>query len=460
MIRMTLKLFAILLVLVGSLAITTLTVVDRNHYQNRAFYQEMNLRLDSLARAFELQPNADSLQIGWSRVNITPAQKVPLAGYGARDPKEMTGIHDSSYVRTVIFRKGEEKIAVVTADLLIIHPELSKAVLSGLPAGWSPEQIYFTASHTHSGQGGWAPGLVGGLFAGDFDAARIGFLALKMIESIQKAGDSLRPGEISVGELSVDDLVKNRLAKEKGIEDPWMKVIQLRKGAEKGVLVFYSAHATCFGQDFSLLSGDFPARFNLLMETDSAITFSAYGASAVGSMGPEVVGTDQGQNAEKIAQELRQQVTLFSLLGAGYREVPALSSFRLSVPLPDPAFKISKHLALRPYLFKWAFGDYPHYVSVMIVGETIFVGMPCDFSGELAVPLYEKARTLGYQLIITSFNGDYAGYVIRDEWYDLPKYEARTMSWYGPYAGQYFTEIINRIIDTIDENYQTDTPDR
>jgi len=115
---------------------------------------------------------------------------------------------------------------------------------------------------------------------------------------------------------------------------------------------------------------------------------------------------------------------------------------------------------LRPYLFKWAFGNYPHYVSVMVLGETLLIGMPCDFSGELAVPLYEKARALGYQLIITSFNGDYAGYVIKDEWYDLPKYEARTMSWYGPYAGQYFTEIINRIISTIDENNQTNTPDR
>ncbi|VXD18615.1 neutral/alkaline non-lysosomal ceramidase N-terminal domain-containing protein [Marinoscillum sp. 108] len=460
MIRMTLKLFAILLVLIGALAIATLTVVDRNHYEKRPFYREMDLRLDSLAEAFALQPNQDSLHIGWSRVNITPTEKVPLAGYGARDPKEMTGIHDSSFVRTVVFQKGSQKVAVVTADLLIIHPELSRAVWRGLPAGWSSDQIYFTASHTHSGQGGWAPGTVGRLFAGDFDASRVDFLTSKILQSIQEASDALEPGEIAVGELAVDDLVKNRLAKDKGIEDPWMKVIQLRKGVAKGFLVFYSAHATCFGSDFNQLSGDFPARFNLLMEADSAITFSAYGASAVGSMGPDVPGAHPAGNVEKIAEELRQQAVLFSLLGAGHRQVSALTSFRLSVPLPDPAFKISKHLALRPYLFKWAFGNYPHYVSVMVLGETLLIGMPCDFSGELAVPLYEKARALGYQLVITSFNGDYAGYVIKDEWYDLPKYEARTMSWYGPYAGQYFTEIINRIISTIDENNQTNTPDR
>ncbi len=77
MIRMTLKLFAILLVLIGALAIATLTVVDRNHYEKRPFYREMNLRLDSLAEAFALQPNQDSLRIGWSRVNITPTEKSP-----------------------------------------------------------------------------------------------------------------------------------------------------------------------------------------------------------------------------------------------------------------------------------------------------------------------------------------------------------------------------------------------
>jgi hypothetical protein len=75
------------------------------------------------------------------------------------------------------------------------------------------------------------------------------------------------------------------------------------------------------------------------------------------------------------------------------------------------------------------------------------LGFPCDFSGELAVFLYEYAQKQGLNLIITSFNGGYIGYVPHDQWYDINKYETRTMTWYGHDTGDYLTEIAKRIID-------------
>ena len=50
-------------------------------------------------------------------------------------------------------------------------------------------------------------------------------------------------------------------------------------------------------------------------------------------------------------------------------------------------------------------------------------------------------------LVITSFNGGYAGYVTKDEWYDLNKYETRTMNWYGHEIGKYMSESITKIIN-------------
>lgn len=452
MLRTILKVLAIALVSAGILVIGTIKVIDRMPYQYKDFYQEMDPRLDSLASSYKPTTANATLMVGWARVNITPTASVSLAGYGARDPKTLTGLRDSSYVRTIVFEQGENKVAIVFADLLIIHPELSRAIWGNLPEGWARDEVYFTASHTHSGQGGWAPGIVGKLFAGDFEEQQITNLSQQIISSIMLASQETQQGSISPGEIAIEDLVKNRLAKDNGIIDPWFKVLEVTKGNETGLLTFYSAHATCYGPESTELSGDYPAALTSRLEADTSIAFAAFGAGAVGSMAPQV--TDKGQGAsEYMANGLSEQLALYRMIGGGQEVAISPQAFQLELPMRAPHFKVNTHLALRPYLFRLAFGDYPHHISVLILGKTILLGMPGDFSGELAVPLYEKARAMGYQLIITSFNGDYAGYILKDEWYDLPKYEASTMSWYGHDAGSYLSEVASRILDIIHENH-------
>ncbi|HCX76055.1 MAG TPA: alkaline ceramidase, partial [Algoriphagus sp.] len=64
--------------------------------------------------------------------------------------------------------------------------------------------------------------------------------------------------------------------------------------------------------------------------------------------------------------------------------------------------------------------------------------------------IYEKwdqlAQEKGLNLIITTFNGGYIGYITPDELYDEHFHEVREMNWYGPGNGQYFDELITRII--------------
>lgn len=450
--RILIKIFAFALVFLAIVLCAILTVVDRSPYQEQYFYQEMDQRLDSLSEHYKPNKDSSRLQVGWSTVNITPTSPVPLAGYGARDPKEMEGVMDSSYIRTLIFQRGKEKIALITADLLIVHPELRNMVYQRLPDHWTPDELYFTATHTHSGQGGWAPGLVGELFAGQFENALIEYLSSAMIKSIMLAEQSMAPGHLAVGELSADHLVRNRLVKDKGIIDPWFKALMIQKDSLKALFTSFSAHATCFGPDNHDLSGDYPAYFNELLEDDEQFGFTAFSAGAVGSMAANTGSDDSRTNAQTMAIQLKEQLDLLLMIGLSWQTDLTLDAFKLKLPLRSPYFKVSTDLALRPYLFNAAFGKYEHDVSVMILGKAIFVGLPCDFSGELAVLLYAQAREMGYQLFITSFNGGYAGYVIKDEWYDLKKYEARTMSWYGPDMGSYLSEIVSRILLTIHEN--------
>lgn len=446
MIRFMLKLLGICAILLLILAISMLRRVDRTPYQETAFYAAMDQRLDSLQKNLKLNSDS-SMLIGWSSENITPDDTVPLAGFGGRDPKEMTGIHDSSFVRTILLQNHHDKVAFISADLLIIHPELSRAVWAALPEGWRPSNVYFTATHTHSGQGGWAPGSVGYLFAGEYDSARVKFLATKILKSIRDAETNLRPGTIAAGEMEVSHLVKNRLVKDQGIIDPWLKAVLFMQDSAKALFTFYSAHATSFGPDNHQLSGDYPAALVQRLKEQTDLDLVAFGAGAVGSMGLKADLSGE-KGIHYTAFHLADQLQLFMQMGGGFLK-PDITTLQLTVPMREPEFKLTKNIALRSYLFDKAFGAYSTHLSVAIIGQCIFIGMPCDFSGELAVPLYEKARDLGYELIITSFNGDYDGYVIKDDWYDLSRYESRTMSWYGPDAGSYFSEIISRVIDSI-----------
>lgn len=452
MVRKLLLILVILLSATGVLLILTTTVIDRTPYKETGFYREMDRRLDSLYEATSQLPGTGSLRIGWSTVNITPSDPVPLAGYGNRRPKTSAGIHDSSFVRSVVFEMGGKKAALVTADLLIIHPEISRRVWKLLSPEWSAEEIYFTATHTHSGPGGWAPGIIGKLFAGPYDPKIADQLAEKIAVSIRLAAVNTTAGSLSFIEFSVDNLVTNRLAKEKGTIDPWLKVLQIQNKSGRGFISFFSAHTTCFGHEFRKLSGDYPAALITSLEQDSSIQFAAFGAGAVGSMGPNVARKNDLEEVQQMAAALHEQIALFDLLGSPPLPPAPLHTYQLRVPLRAPYFKVTKHLALRPYLFNQIGGTYQNHIRVMQIGSVLMIGMPCDFSGELAEPLYRVAREKGLHLIITSFNGEYMGYVIKDKWYDLPKYEAKTMSWYGPDTGSYFSEIITRIIDATGNN--------
>jgi hypothetical protein len=71
----------------------------------------------------------------------------------------------------------------------------------------------------------------------------------------------------------------------------------------------------------------------------------------------------------------------------------------------------------------------------------IWISTPCDYSGELAVGIKDMLRTRGFAGVVTSFNGDYVGYVIPSRYYHLNGYEPRIMSFYGPYVPDYLDEL-------------------
>ncbi|MCP4458021.1 MAG: hypothetical protein GY816_08360 [Cytophagales bacterium] len=407
----------------------------------------MTQRLDSLEREYSSSVVGDSLMVGFAKVSITPNDTIPLAGYGARDPKKFDQILDSVFVRAVVLDNGLNRIAILSADLLIIHPE----VMSGFhqkisEMGWGRNDVFLGATHTHSSIGGWAAGIAGKLFSGKFNQATQDLIIDQMVEAIKQASEGLTPAAMTHVRNEMGVHVKNRLIKD-GDEDSWMRNVLIQSKYGIATLSVFSAHATCFTSKSRALSGDFPSYYHSKLVEDSLINFSIYLAGAVGSMKPFAEGLKESEKAKKIGSALAEQVSLLSRIGVVDKNRMDLTAYRLKVPLRPPQAKISENLAMRPWLFRAMFGSYDAEISILKLGNTLMVGLPCDFSGELSVPLYNYASERGLNLIITSFNGGYIGYVTKDDWYDMAKYETRTMNWYGPDSGTYFSEIVKRIID-------------
>lgn len=431
------------------LSICLIEPIDRRPYKELPFYQDMNARLDSLKNSFKADPIADSLRVGVSKISITPNSVTPLAGYGARKPMEYDQVLDSIYVRTIVVENGQKRIAILSADLLIIHPELTYPLFKELgKLGWSANDIYLGATHSHSSIGGWAPGTVGELFSGDFNEGTGPWIVDQMVKSVVQASGNLQSASVGYINNELGENVKNRLMKG-GEEDVWMRNLFFQTDSGIIDLTAYAAHATCFSKESHTLTGDYPSYFHQKLAEDSAVLFSSFLAGAVASMGPEMDYRREQEGARYIGENMAEQISLLVNLGTQQEPLVSISSFRIKVPLRSPQLKISKNLKIRPWLFRKLLDNYQIDVQVLRMNNTLMIGMPCDFSGELALPLYEYARDKGLNLIITSFNGGYIGYVTQDDRYDLEKYETRTMNWYGPDSGAYFSEIVMRIIDTV-----------
>lgn len=423
------------------------TSIDRTPYQQTSYYQQMDRRLANL-NLDSLQTAGDTLKAGWAKVNITPSEPVPLAGYGYRKGKKFTSINDSIWVRAFVFDNGKQKAAMVAMDLLIVPPEVVKELTRELPKiGFSIDQTYLSATHTHNSIGGWAKKIVGMIIAGVYSEDVVHELTAHVITAIERADKNKEKAEFGYAQFNAAELVNNRITAD-GYTDPWLRVFKIKQASGHTALITsFAAHATCLPMDSYMLSRDYPGALVDTLEKDPDIDFAAFSAGGVGSHAPGGEG-DPYQRIAYLAKTLSQKiVTGFDTIPLSYEH--KLFTVKLPLPLREPHWRIGSNTSLRPWLFYSLYGDYPASVTALKVGNVNWVGTPCDFSGEITPLVQSKLKHPETPLFITSFNGGYIGYVTHDKHFDVEHYETRSMSWFGPENGAYFAEVISRLVDKL-----------
>ncbi|MBF9254173.1 neutral/alkaline non-lysosomal ceramidase N-terminal domain-containing protein [Pontibacter sp. 172403-2] len=415
--------------------------LDERPYAQTAYYKKT---IDQLQQTVPEATTGDTLQVGWAKVNITPPVGTPMAGYGKRRGMRYEQVHDSAWARTFAFSNGSSQAYLVSLDMLIAPMRVAALLEQAYPKlGLQPGQVYLTATHTHTSFGGWQRKLAGRIMAGKYNPQVVQQTVQAILQSIQLAQQNRQPARIGYGQVSAAALVRNRLTGATANLDSTLRFIKFEQtDGNTAILCTFAAHPTILPSMQPVLSRDYPGE--LVDALEKEVTFAAFAAGAVGSH--QAVYT--GETFESTAAVGRQ------LAQAIQRKLPQVAmayTFRLGsaqrpLYLPQPQWRIGEHRRFAPGLFYTFFGKYTASVNLLQLGNIVLLGVPADYSGEFMPLLEAQAARQNQHVLLTGFNGGYVGYIIPDEHYQLHKYEARAMNFFGPHAGSYLTDILLQLL--------------
>ncbi len=430
----------LLLVLVGLL----INPIDRQPWQHHEAYLNTFQTIETLD--FSVQsPKNTLLEVGWAKVNITPKNPTKLVGFKPRGPYE--AVRDSLFVRVMVFRNGAQTVCIVSYDLLLPPPILADVLRQTVAEQFPNTFLYFSATHTHTGFGGWDVQPASRFITGSFNEPLFNQLKKLSLSAIGKAMDTMAPASIGFTKIDASDWIENRLDKG-GAVDGWLRVVKVEKhNGETAALASYGAHATSISSKILHLSRDYPGVLVDALEQRTT-DFAIFCAGMVGSHRPENHGLQAFTLADSLGNVLARRIH------EHFGQIPLQPNnpmvyHHIPIELPKPQLRLTKHLAVRPWFFERMLGELEATLTYFRLGDIVFIGTPCDFSGELSLEgRFDKFATQrNLQLLITSFNGDYVGYIVPDRYYDTKRREeVRTMQWVGPNKGAYFTALIHKLL--------------
>ncbi len=432
----------ILLFMVASIAPIDYSEIDQSPALKQTLNNMDNMKLETSIGNHELKA-------GWSRINITPQMPIDMAGYGPRGP--YSSVADSLYSRAIVIDNGEKELVIISLDLLMFPRLVKEKIYNELQkTGFSKNEIYLSATHTHNGFGNWEKSIAGKLIFGDYDSKNVEFLVKKIVAGVILARNNLSKAEIGFQKIDAHDWVTNRLTGDYGIVDPFLRVIQIKKdNGQIGMVVSFSGHPVNLDADIWKLSRDYPGILVDKLEQSPTVDFAVFCAGMVASHNIKSDIPKSPERIQAIGNELSKKI-LSDLDSTKFSTNTTLGGSDMEIELPPSQLRITSGLRIRDWLFSAFFGPLQANIKIMEIGDILLLGMPCDFSGEISInnQLDQYSKDHGKSLFITSFNGNYIGYITADEHYASCQHdEIKSMNWVGPFKGAYFTEIIKRSID-------------
>jgi Neutral/alkaline non-lysosomal ceramidase, N-terminal len=368
-----------------------------------------------------------SLRAGIAKINITPDFPVKMAGYGGRKGMS-SGVHDSLYVRAVVFENNGKRLVLVSSDLCgyktSVYNEVRKSIHDELNI--EQDELFLSVTHTHSG-----PALT--LDRSNKDNSNnvqyTESLKRKLVEVIREALNNMEVVHTGTG-VGYSPIASNRRRMLPGGKivlgnnpygpvDKEVTVMKIEKSDStlKGILFDFACHSTSLGNKSNVISGDIHGLAAQFIEnyTGNGVIAPVF-AGASGNLKPYYAklpgfGTENGWTPETELQA--------KLLGVEavyvYRDIENLklggrvnSAF---ATINCPRKKDSKR----------GTGPVPVNIIAARVGDVGFLGVGVEMFTEIGM-LIKAASPYKHTFLISICNGG-SGYLAPAETYKESGYE-------------------------------------
>jgi hypothetical protein len=396
---------------------------------------------------------AAPLHAGIAHVDLTPPleMKAALGGYGERMSRPATGVHDRIWAKALVFRTGEQRRALVTADVLAFPPGFRETVAQALGAeGWRADDLLLLPSHTHTSFDMTAlnpkntfqiPQL--GLFHRELHD----WTVAKLAEVILAAARN--PVPIVAGSTTHELMNWNRNRRGGGAVDRDLTLarIDTTDGRPLAVLVNWAAHPTFMDAEHMEFSGDWPGHLQRTLEAligQGVTVFYFNGAEGDQSPTPRVERAPAWEQAERYGRELALEAW-HAWQKCKAQPAPVFVWHATQVKLPPrkvhPDFMKTggKEYGLNESnVAALLDGLCPAETQTVLVrlGDLVVAVVPGEMAAELGLEVKAVVRksTGAKQVAIGGLANEWISYMLTPEEYRRGGYEA-SVSFYGETLG-------------------------
>ncbi len=364
---------------------------------------------------------AGALSAGVGEAAFTLPEHAPIAGF-ARLRWASEGIRDPVGARALVLGAPGCRIALVSAELLVVPEELEAAVRARVE-DLALDGLVLAATHTHAGPGGYWDNLLGErIGAAPYEPRMREAVVAGIAEAIRRAAGTVAPVEVELARGRADALVRNRGG---GAKDGRLLAVRLarRGGAPLAELAVLAAHPTTLGKRNRLISGDWPGRFLHGDPAGAGVRLLFQGA-----LGDQSVALPEGGpvTPERYADAVSRTVQALRFERVA---VPTLAFASGEVVLPAPAPGALPAL-LRAAAGNLAYDAVPAHapLAALRLGPAVLAFVP----GEPVAEVGEAWRAeAGPGTEIVSLAGGYVGYVDTPEQIEARRGET-VRTYYGP----------------------------
>ena len=408
-------------------------------------------------------------KVGLAQTDVTPTENVPLGGYGSFSRRNWPfkfysprpfirlfrpglGSLDPIRAKVMTVSRNEHRLVFISLDVVGAPAELHKTLTDKLSdLGIKRENLFVSATHTHSGPGALSRNKFWQIFAMDrFQKEYFDFFINETVAAVEEAISSEEIATLISHKFQTEGLTHSRRKGNRPIDKEVITL--LAKGIDGrwlGGIVNFAIHGVCLDDDNHYFSADVPGSIERKVEEYvNGLNINTVGKNptilmingAEGDVSPEHSGVE---GKEKVAEEFVKQFSAHwneqTTINPQWeiRETNVnLGTPRILLERCSDSKWIPKGLEIRAKRFISSTST----ISQIKLGNMLLATWPGEPTSTLGLNLKQAALSNGYSsVMVMGLTNDHLAYFTTPEEFAEGGYET-CVNFFGAKGGQIILE--------------------